>query len=70
MAKRKVGNQIDNLTSDHKKSGIDLMSLHAGDMQHAIGKLSTRATTLHQTSSRSEVCTRSYSPTKLWEFQP
>jgi hypothetical protein len=66
MAKRKAGSQIDNLTLDHKKSGIDLMSLRSGGMQHAVGKPLTRATT----SSQSEVCTKSYSPAKLWEFQP
>jgi hypothetical protein len=32
--------------------------------------LSTRATTLVQTSLRSEVCTRSYSPAKLRDSQP
>jgi hypothetical protein len=46
MAKRKVGNQIGNLTFDHKKSGIDLILLLAGGVQHAIEKLSMRATTL------------------------
>jgi hypothetical protein len=42
-------------------------------MQHIIGKISTRATTLLQTSSKSEVCTQSYGGPKLresqlWEF--
>jgi hypothetical protein len=46
MAKRKVGSQIGNLTSDEKKSRIDLISFSAGGVQHAIGKLSMRATTL------------------------
>jgi hypothetical protein len=46
MAKRKARSQIDNLISNHKKSGIDLISLRAVGMQHTIGKLLTRATTL------------------------
>jgi hypothetical protein len=70
MVKRKAGSQTDSLTPNHKKSGIDLVSSCAGGMQHAIGKLSTRATTSLHTSSQSEVCTRSYSVAKLQEFQP
>jgi hypothetical protein len=46
MAKRKVESQINSLTPDQQKSGIDLISLHAGGMPHTIGKLLTRATTL------------------------
>jgi hypothetical protein len=70
MAKRKARSQIDNLTLDHKKSGIDPIPLRAGGVQHAVGKLLTRATTLVETSSQSEVCTRSYSPAKLRGSQP
>jgi hypothetical protein len=70
MVKRKVGTQTNSLTPDHKKSGIDPMSLRAGGMQHAIGKLSMRDTTLLHTSSQSKVYTRSYSPAKSREFQP
>jgi hypothetical protein len=56
------------------KLGIDLIYLCAGDVRHVVGKLSTRATNFFQTSSRSEVCTQSYSPTKLresrfWQFR-
>jgi hypothetical protein len=40
-----------NLTLNHKKSGIDPMPLCAGEARHAVGKLSTRATTLVKTSS-------------------
>ncbi len=74
MAKRKVGSQIGSLSPDHKKSGINLIPLRAGGMQHAVGKILTRAITLVETSSRSEVCTRSYSPVKLrnsypWRFR-
>jgi len=41
--KKRPGVKIGNLTSDHKKSGIDLTSMRAGGMQHVVGKLSTRA---------------------------
>jgi hypothetical protein len=46
MAKRKVESQIGSLTPDHKKSGIDPIPLRAGGMQHAVGKLSMKSTTL------------------------
>jgi hypothetical protein len=45
MAKRRVGSQIDNLTPDQKKSGIDPIYLASDDVPHTVGKLSTRATT-------------------------
>ncbi len=65
MAKRKVGSPIGNLTPNHKKSGIDPTFVRADGVQHTVGKLSTRATTLLSTSSRSKVWTRSYDPAKL-----
>jgi hypothetical protein len=48
--------------------------LRAGGVWHTFEKLSTKATTLLQTSFQSEVCTQSYGPPKsresqLWEFQ-
>jgi len=46
MAKRKAGSQIGNLTPDHKKSRIDPTSLRVGGMQHAVGKLLMKVTTL------------------------
>jgi hypothetical protein len=46
MAKRKVANQTNNLIPDYEKSRIDPTSVHVGGMQHTVGKLSTRATTL------------------------
>jgi hypothetical protein len=46
MTKIKVGSQISSLTPDHEKLGIDPIPLRAGGMQHAIGKLLTKATTL------------------------
>ncbi len=73
MTKRKVKNQIGNLILDHQKSGIDLTALHLGNVRHTVGKLLTRAITLLQTSLQSEVCIRSYAPSKsresqLWKF--
>jgi len=46
MAKRKVENQIGNLTPNHKKSGIDLIPFCAGGMRHVVEKLLTRVITL------------------------
>jgi len=46
MAKRRVGSQIDSLIPDQKNSRIDLMYLSVNNVQHIVGKLSTRATTL------------------------
>jgi hypothetical protein len=48
--------------------------LHVGGVWHTVGKLSTRATTLLQTSSQSKVWTQIYGPpnsreSQLWEFQ-
>ncbi len=44
--KRKVRSKTSSLIPDHKKLGLDLTSMRAGGVQYAIGKLSTRATTL------------------------
>jgi hypothetical protein len=64
MAKRKAESQTGNLTPDHGKSRIYSIPLRAGGVQHAIGKLSMKATTSVQTPSQLEVCTISYSPAK------
>jgi hypothetical protein len=69
MTKRKAKSQIGNLTLNHQKSGIDSTPVCAGKMRHTVGKVSTRATTLFETSSRSEVCTGSYAFSKLQESQ-
>jgi hypothetical protein len=69
MTERKVGSQIGNLTSDHKKLGIDPTLVFTGGVWHIVEKLLTRATTLLQTSLQSEVCTGSYEPSKSWESQ-
>jgi len=52
-----------------EKSEIDPIYVCVGWVWHIVGKLSTRATTLLQTSSQSEVYTRSYGPPKLQESQ-
>jgi ABC-type lipopolysaccharide export system ATPase subunit len=46
MVKKKAESQTDNLILDHKMSGIDPTSVRAGGVQHIVGKLSMRATTL------------------------
>jgi hypothetical protein len=60
MAKIKVRSQIGNLSSDHYKSRIDPICLHAGGVRHTIGKLLTRATTLLEISFQSEVYAQNY----------
>jgi hypothetical protein len=67
MVERKVGSQIDSLTLDHLKSGIDPIPVCAGEVRHTLGKLSRRAKSLLQTSSQSKVWTGSYELPKSWE---
>ncbi len=67
MAKRRVGSQIVDLTPDQKKSGIDLIYLVANNVLHTVGKVSTGATTLLQTTPRSKVCSQSYEAPKSRE---
>jgi hypothetical protein len=43
--KKKGHNQTNNLTPNHKKSGIDPIFVRADGVRHTVGKLSTRATT-------------------------
>jgi hypothetical protein len=49
--KRKAGSQTGSLTPDHQKSGIDPIPVCAEGVREAVGKLSSRATRLLQTSS-------------------
>jgi hypothetical protein len=60
MGKRRARSQIGSLTSDHQKSGIDLFPTSKLKVQHGVGKISTRATTLVQTSTRSDSAVGSY----------
>jgi hypothetical protein len=46
MTKRKVENQITNLTPDYKKLGINPIKWSTKSMRHTFGKLSTITTTL------------------------
>jgi len=50
-----------------QKSGIDLFPMSDSGVRHGVEKLSTRATTLLQTASRSEVCSQSYGDPKSRE---
>ncbi len=69
MAKRRAGSQIASLTPDQKKSRINPIYLSTDGVQHTVGKLSTRATTLLQIAFRSEVYSQSYGAPKLQESQ-
>jgi len=44
--KERLGIKIGSLTPNHKKSGIDPTPVRASGVRDAVGKLSTRATTL------------------------
>jgi hypothetical protein len=44
--KKKVESKTNNLTLDHKKSGIDLTPMCAGEMRHNAGKFLMKAITL------------------------
>jgi hypothetical protein len=46
MVERRVGSQIGNLTPDHKKSRIDPTPVCEDGLQHTVGKLLRRATSL------------------------
>jgi len=46
MVKRRAESQIDNLTSDHKKSGIDPIPMCTDRVRHTVGKLLRRAKNL------------------------
>jgi len=50
------------------KLGIDPIPLRADGMQHTFKNISTKATTLLQTSCPSEICLQNYGP-KSWESQ-
>ncbi len=69
-AKRRAGSQTGSLTPDHKKSGIDLFPMLPQGVRHGVGKLSTRATTLVQSSSRSKFEAKSYERPKSRDSNP
>jgi hypothetical protein len=53
-----------------KKSGIDLVPMCSGRVQHTIGKLSRRATSSFQTLPQLEVGAKSYERPKSRKFRP
>jgi len=65
MTKRRVKNQIPNLTPDHYESGITLIYLRGGGVTLIVGKLLTRATTFLEISPQLKVCKRSYGLPKV-----
>jgi hypothetical protein len=67
MGKRRAGSQTGNLTPDHKKSGIDLFPTSELRVQYVVEKISTRATSLVQISSRSDLEVGSYELPKSWD---
>jgi hypothetical protein len=60
MGKRRAGSQTGNLTPDHQKSGIDLFPTSELRVRYVFGKMTTRATSLVQTLSRSDFAIGSY----------
>jgi hypothetical protein len=60
MGKRRAGSQTGSLTPDHKKSGINLFPTSELRVRYVVGKISTRATSLVQTSLRSDFAVESY----------
>jgi hypothetical protein len=60
MGKRRAESQTSNLTPDHKKSGINVFPTSELKARYVVGKISTRATSLVQTSSRSDLEVGSY----------
>jgi hypothetical protein len=70
MGKRRAGSQTSSLTPNHKKSGIDPIPVCSDGVQHTVGKLLRRATSLIQNSSQSEVWAGSYEFPKTRESKP
>jgi hypothetical protein len=68
MGKRTAGSQTASLTPDHKKSGIDLFPTSELRVQYVVEKISTRATSLVQTSLRSDLAVGSYELSKSQDF--
>ncbi len=60
MGKRRAGSQIGSLTPDHKKLGIDLFPTSELRVRYVVEKMTTRATSLVQTSLRSDFAVGSY----------
>ncbi len=69
IVERRVVSQTGSLTPNHKKSRIDPIPMCEDGVRHTIGKLLRRATSLLETSSRSEVWAGSYELPKSQESQ-
>jgi hypothetical protein len=67
MGKRRAGSQTGSLTPDHYKSGIDLFPMFDLIVRHGVGKISTRATTLVETSLQFNSAVMSYGSSKFRE---
>jgi len=70
IVERRAGNQTSSLTPDHKKLRIDPIPVCVGGVRHTVGKLSTSAIGLFQTSSELKVGARSYECPKSRESKP
>jgi hypothetical protein len=60
MGKRRAGSQTASLTPDHQKSVIDVLPTSELRVRDVVGKIWTRATSLVQTSLRSDLEVGSY----------
>jgi hypothetical protein len=67
MGKRRARSQTGSLTPDHYKSGIDLFLTFELRVQYVVGKISTRDTSLVQTSLQSDFAVGSYELPKSWD---
>jgi hypothetical protein len=67
MGKRRAESQIGSLTLDHQKLGIDLFPMFDSGVQHGVGNISTRVTTLVETSLRLDFGVGSYGRSKFRE---
>jgi len=69
MTQKRAESQTAILTPDQKKSRIDLIYLSSNGVRHIVGKLSTRATSLLEITSRFGVWSQSYGAPKSRESQ-
>jgi len=60
MGKRRAESQTGSSTPDHQKSGVDLFLTSELRVRYVVGKMTSRATSLVQTSSRSDFAVGSY----------
>ncbi len=65
MGKRRAGSETGSLTPDQEKSRIDPLPKSNSGVRHGVEKITTRATTSVQTSSRSKLRARRVRPPKV-----